>query len=757
MFLSFYAAMVRSYSKWLLLLSLIVVAVFISYAKEIRFNNQFSSLFSVDNEDSQYREMFREVFGADDAVLMALIEADNWSPELFKNLDEITEKLSGSNHFVSVTSISNRSVLYDDDGDIIIAPALDVAHLDIQKAVRLARGEPATSNRLISNDTSSILVVAQLDNEVDRFYRLKPLAELFQKEIRQAFNQQQFNIEFPGIAFTRVAVNSLMLDDLKLLIPAIIAVVAVFIYALFRHVSFIVITLFTGLFAIKGTLATMYYLGDDIDQLTVTFPVLLLVIVVANCVHFFHRYVQELQQGASVNQAVQAVCINVSKAAFLSCVTTAVGFYALLLADMEILRSFGFYLGTGVMFSFLGLLLVIPPALQVFKPKKFTVLEFENWLFLQRLTERLIQKNHRLWVLAFGLILLSVAAFFAKDVGFNYHLRDLLAKDHPQVKAGEFLDKHFAGSLPLEISLIGKPDSFRDIEHLKRMQQLEQSLAEKAIDPAILSLSVAIRSLNEAFTGKNSLPDTDAAAAQLLMLAQSSSDNIVPQLVSDDFSHARIQANISDIGSVEMAKIKTHIEQAAKTIFAGTGIKVRLTGEVPLIYQGMNRLSQELLQSVLFALLVIVLTIWVVFKDWRLALGSVFPNALPIILGVAFYSLTDRSLNPLPGIAFCIAIGVAVDDTVHLFARYKEQLNSGSEPLDAIVETVKYVKGALLSSSLILFMGFMVFLLSNFTWSVQLGLLGGFLVVAALLADIIFTPAILALGQAKREAFANKT
>jgi hypothetical protein len=270
-----------------------------------------------------------------------------------------------------------------------------------------------------------------------------------------------------------------------------------------------------------------------------------------------------------------------------------------------------------------------------------------------------------------------------------------------------------------------------------------------------MSLATLLQAINKAFSGEDKVPSSNAAFAQLLLLAQSSGDNIVPQLVNDDFSHTRIQANIRDIGSVAMADIKTSLLQQAAIIFKDTGISVHVTGEVPLIYAGMNQLSKELIKSVLFALLVIVVTIFIVFRDWRLALGSIFPNALPIILGLALYSLMGKSLNPLPGIAFCIAIGIAVDDTVHLFARFKELQREGRPHLDAIIEAVDLVKGALFSSSLILFMGFMVFLLSSFTWSIQLGLLGGFLIVAALLADLLFTPAILALGANDSEAVAG--
>jgi predicted RND superfamily exporter protein len=245
------------------------------------------------------------------------------------------------------------------------------------------------------------------------------------------------------------------------------------------------------------------------------------------------------------------------------------------------------------------------------------------------------------------------------------------------------------------------------------------------------------------------MPDDDEMVAQLLLLAEGSSDQVVQQVVTDDYGHARIRAFIADVGAERMVELKAEFNQYAAELFQGTGIKAEMTGELPVAYEGMNKLTFELLKSVLTALLFIVITILLVFRDWSLALGSIFPNVLPILLGVGFYALSGQGLNPLPGIAFCIAIGIAVDDTVHLFARFNEEIQRGSSRYDSVLVAVKEVKGALLSSSLILTVGFLMFLYSGFVWNRQLGVLGAFLIVTALLADLLFTPAVLSLKKGK--------
>ncbi len=128
-----------------------------------------------------------------------------------------------------------------------------------------------------------------------------------------------------------------------------------------------------------------------------------------------------------------------------------------------------------------------------------------------------------------------------------------------------------------------------------------------------------------------------------------------------------------------------------------------------------------------------------------MAVASVFPNALPIMIGLGIYSLTGEKLNPLPGVAFCIAIGIAVDDTVHLLARYREQLSNNYASQQAMLRALQQVTPALLHTSVVLVSGFLAFTFSEFQWNQQLGLLGASLVILAFISDIIFTPATVIL------------
>ncbi len=757
-------------AKWLccrpklsLCLAALCIVVFIFAGHKVRLNNHFAVLFSVDNASNDYRQFYRQAFGADDGILMGVIKLESITPDTIVRIKTLTEKLERYPQFDRVWSVTNASVIRAVDDELLIDPIFD--DLDVSQSAELfaqqinwLRESPVTAGRLISIDHEVLLILAQMPSDFDRFKRIQEPADFFRRSIESAFydsaidgqliqSDSSTELHFSGIAFTRIGILKLMLSDLFMLIPLTAIVLGLLTLLLYRSMAMVFISFAATVFGTAATLAVMGLNHDDINQLTVTFPCLLMVIVVANSIHFFHRYYLEMEKGLSAPQAVEVMAEQVSKATFLSCFTTAIGFFALLTADMAILRSFGLYLGSGILLSFVGLVLIIPPALMLIQPSiRYRQNPIADSPWFDAVVAFLIRKNIRLKVFTVAILLLVSSSYIASQATHDYFLQDMLDEEHPQVLAGELLDQEVAGGLPLEISVLGQEGDFLKVDNLKKLYQLNRWLIDQGIDEYALSLALVLQSLHEAISGNTSFPSFDDEIAQLMLLAHGSADNIVDQLLSDDASHTRIRANIADIGAVKVMQLKERVEQHANKLFEGTGIRVTLTGELPVAYEGMNKLTEELINSVLIALIFIVLTILIIFRDWRLAIASLFPNILPIILGMAFYSLSGQGLNPLPGIAFCIAIGIAVDDTVHLFARFNEELCSGKTREQAVYDAVKAVKGALFSSSFILAIGFLLFLMSGFTWNRDLGMLGAFLIIVALLADLLFTPAILAMG-----------
>ncbi len=757
-FFSFYARFVLAKPKTCLFIALCLIVSFAYLGKDVRLDNNFSSLFSINNEANDYRKFYRQQFDADDAVLIAILQPEIVDKDFFQSMVAISEQLEKNPHFIKVYSPLTSSIVWSDEEAIYVDPLYDKDWpLSIEKMLSLMRESPFTAGRLVSSQSNTFAIVVQMPNNYDGYEKVKAPAEDFKHIVAAHLNDQSVQQHYAGMAFTRVGILGLMLQDLIMLVPITTLVVMLFMYGLFRNHLVVALSLASSVFGVGATVALIGLNNDNINQLTLTFPILIMVIVVANNVHFYHRYFNELKQGKTLEQAVFITTQRIGIASVLSCFTTMIGFYTLMTADMPALFSFGFYVGTGVMLSFFGVMLIVPPSLLLFAPQentkhsRSTDNNSDKDDAIDRAVTRIISPAWRKWICSLGVVLLLGSAYAASQVKYDYFLSDMLTYNHPQSVASRLMDKELSGALPLEISLLGKINDFKDAKNLLAMQQLSTWLSEQTGSSHWLSLANLVSSLNEAIDGQAIIPQQVGAVEQLLLLAEGSSDDIVHQLVSEDFSHARIKGSIEDIGADTLMQIRDDFKLYAKTALQGTGIKAEMTGELPVYYEGMNQITVELIRSVLFALVLVVLTILLVFRSVSFAIASIFPNILPIVFGLACYSLLGESVNPLPAIALCIGIGIAVDDTVHLFARFNEEIAKGKNSQDAIIDTIKAIKGALISTSTILTAGFFVFFFSAFTWNRELGMLGAILIVLALLADLILTPTILSLQGARRK------
>jgi len=731
----------------LLLVSFFVISfVALAYpASKIRLAANYAELFSAENEANDYRRLHREVFGADDTLFIAIIEPDTLDYDFLRRLEAVSQSLSAIPEYIRVNSISHTPVVHSTDDVISIAPLLD-HHLlgtqsleqDITVVIARMRDNSLLRNRYISASHDSFIISAELPASFDNSDAVTPLAQQFKKTVLEGFDTQKTQVQFAGIAYARIGLMELMKHDLSLLLPLYLLLVGVFLYALYRHWVPVVTTYALMLYTVVAMLGIMHLAGVELNQLTMIFPLVAMVVIIANVLHFLQHY----YHAVAVNNPLLDTIKRISLASILSCVTTSIGFFSLLVSDMPILREFGWVLGGSLLLSALSLTLLQPSMLLLLSKgsrHKKTHHFFAGFSY---------NNQYSLYYLVIPFLLLMVSLALMPNNQFDFHLEDMIEKNHPQILAANTLNEQYTGSLPLEVSLLGSAGDFKQSDNIARIDDLQQWMASRGLHDSF-SLATIMAELQQAFSQKG-LPDNDALVAQYLLFAELGSDDVVQQVLTKDYGMTRIRAFMPDMGSTAFKVLQDDFNAYASSLFAGTGITARLTGEMPLVYEGFDRLTYQLLLSLLLAVFCIFLVMAAIFKKPYLLLASIFPNILPILLGLAFYSHFDQGLSPLPAIAFCIGIGVSVDDTIHLFSRYKQFLKQGFDANRAIAKAIESAAPAMILSSIVLCVGFLLFLLSGFTWNQELGLLVSFIIVCALLADLYITPACIHWLHVKR-------
>ncbi len=737
-------------------------ALLVLPALGVGLDNDFSKLYATDSDDDRFRLVFRDVFGANDGLLVAVLQPeDPTNPEFIETLAQLTRDTVADPSIARVYSPTFTALPVDIDDVLVFGPlfgpsaAFEATH---DERVRLMADSPL-GERLVSKDGRSYVLAGEVRKDHTSYESLLAPDQRFRDRVNAAVRSmtEPVAVHFAGIPRTRIHATHATEGDLLYLSPLVTLVLAFVMFLLVRSLWAVAITLVSVGLAVVATAGVIGIFRDDLNFVTVLYPIFLTAVTIAHCVHLLHQYRWELDRSPDDRMgAIRRSSARVVRAAFLTSTTTAIGFGSLMAADATILRTFGLYLSIAVLVSFAIVSLFVPSAMTLLGPRLFAprprIAGPSEPPGYEPLLDRLTSSLGARVTIACSFLLLLAVALYARGVRFDYILSDHGKGEPELLTANSLMDSDLGGVVPIEVSFLGKPDDFRSASNLQRMQVCADWLEQNYNTPPPIGLSTVIAEIHEQFGGEPSVPDSDAAVAQLLLVAESSSDRIVSQLVTEDFSHARLRTSSVDHGADYIVSMWRAFDAFAASVFEDTDIRVRMTGGMVVGYEGMQRLSAGLLRSVLLALLLVILVIGVAFRSPGLALASVLPNILPVAVGLALLRATGSVVNPIPGLVFCIGIGLSVDDTIHLFSRYREEQHRGASSRTAARLAVRRTHTALVQTTVILSIAMGLLVLSRSDLNRTMGWLAGAVFATALVADLVLTPAILALLPAPARA-----
>lgn len=742
--------------RFAVLLVLATVSALAVPALRVGLDNDFSKLYSTTTEANAFRLRFREVFGANDGLLVAVLTPRSpEDPAFFELLSTLADETATDPDVEHVFSLANTVLSLALGDEVTFSPVFGPRSLlDETHEQRLSRAlDSPLLERLVSADGKHFVLAAELTEELQSFEGIAHPAERFHTRIEDAVRASSLDVEvaYGGIPETRIYATNALEGDLFYLAPFVTLVLAILLFGFVRSVPGVLVTLFATGLSVVATAGVVGLLGDDLNFLTVLYPVFLATITTAHCVHLLHQYkLERLNSDFPPRFAAREASIRVTAASFLTSLTTAIGFGSLVAARATVLRTFGAYLSIAVVISFVVVSLVVPAAIVIMGDRivRIRARSERGWsrTVIRRFDSLMMTvtgPRGARWATACGVIVLFGLFWSARNLEFDYVL-----SDHAQAGSGvyagnQLIDRELGGTVPIEISFLGKPGDFVEPENLLRMERSAIWLQEQYDVPPPIGLSTVLKQISKSLGAPDEVPKTRNVVAQLMLIAESSPDRIVPQLITSDRSHARLRTATPDQGANHIVAMQKAFDEFAATLFAGTGIRARMTGDMVVGYDGMNRLSKELVRSVSIALLLVLVVIGVAFRSVRIALASVLPNVLPVAVGLAALRATDSVLNPMPGIVFCLGIGLSVDDTIHLIARHREELRSGKSNREAAIAAVRHTRGALVTTTLVVSVGLGLLALSTSDLNQTMSWLAGTVMITALAADLLVTPAVL--------------
>ncbi|MDX1543510.1 MAG: efflux RND transporter permease subunit [Christiangramia sp.] len=727
--------------------------------KNMRFSYTEANLMPDDHEVNIKYTDFLNKFGEEgNLILLGVQDSALFTPEKFKAWNKLTEKLQSYpevDHIISPASLQELKKLEDPkrfEMQPVLGEAPDSLELK-QFENKLFTELPFYENLVYSSHSNTIQSALYLNKELvntkaRKIFVLEELDPLIQ-EFEEKHN---IDVRVSGMPYIRTLNSQNIVDEIGLFIVAALIVTSLIFFFFFRSVRATIISMFTVCIGVMWAFGVIGLLHYEITILTALIPPLIIVIGIPNCIFLINKYQQEIKKHGNQAKSLQRVITKVGNATLMTNVTTASGFATFILTDSQLLREFGVVASINILAIFILSLLIIPVIYSYLKPPKDRHLKhltkrwiggFVNWM------EKMV-RYHRI-----AIYITSVALLAASIIGiYNIRISGSILEDMPQntqfFKDVKFFESEFDGVMPLEILVDTKrPKGVLKLSTLKRIDELEKFIEDIPELSKPLSVTRLVKYSKQAYYNGNpkyyQLPSSQERNFIMpYAKSLSSNDGFMQAYVDSTGQYARITTFMEDVGTEKMESIEEDLIPQINKIFPEERYEVSLTGKALLFQKGTNYLVRNLIISLGLAILLIAgLMAWM-FRSFRMILISLVPNLLPLLVTAGMMGFLGVPIKPSTILVFSIAFGISVDDTIHFLAKYRQELKAHNWKIKRSVYAALRETGvSMFYTSIVLFFGFSVFMISSFGGTVALGGLVSATLLFAMLANLLLLPSLL--------------
>ena len=618
-----------------------------------------------------------------------------------------------------------------------------------------ALSHPLVKGQLLSPDGRTLIVLVNFDwlyvtSDDDCGIHLRQSAE----EALATFPDAKFTVAVTGqvpIRLTMMQTHERNSVKFRVIGYGVVIVMAA---VLFRGVVSVVILALGPALGIFWTLGFLnFFQLQDNPFNDVVLPVMLSLVGLADGVHMMVQIRRFHASGMSERVAASAGLQEVGLACFLTSITTSIGFWSLSLAQHEIVREFGWSCVLGVLLTVMAILIVIPLAYLSTPAKYFRRILSRKILGIRlepiELQEGFIERHlHRVtgfvdlilrrpkpvaWI---GIVVTLVCAALAVQLRPDERRSSFLPEGAEATKALHQMDRALGGLEFSEVQIHWSGTVPSDsAEVLTVISQVDDLLKSEPLIGTPLSL----RSLLDALPGDG---PTDERASMIELLPPP----LKRAFYKPEDHFATVTFRVLDIGIAKYSTVFERIETGLNQIVSQhPEFKLNLTGPAIFRWKDLYRIALDLGSSLGSETIIIIIVLGLVFRSVRIGLIAMIPNVFPLVICAAWMVVTGQPLEIVTVCCFTICLGIAVDDTIHFLTRFQEELPKSSSRKEAIHKTFEAVGTSMLMTTMVLVAGFATVTFSDMRDQRIFATMGVLTMITAMIGDLVFLPAILAI------------
>ncbi|VAW95375.1 hypothetical protein MNBD_GAMMA22-51 [hydrothermal vent metagenome] len=758
-----------------LLLIILIIAVFVFFASKLKFDNTPDSFFISTDKTLEFYKKFQKNYASDEYSLFVIRSPDKWTLSYIESIRELVSKLSRVDNVIKVRAITNVRYIEGSESGIEVGDFIPegLTLKQILEKKKIAVKHPYYKNTYISADGKYLGIVAEtniIEGEVD--YKIA-IRNGFEKILAEK-PYSDLDISVVGAPVLDAEVREIVAKESGLFGAIVFLLVAIGYWFMFRSLIGVVLPLIIAVVSILSAFGIMGLFGFSAGLLTPIIPSFMISVGAGSAVYLLTELHFSAKQGTSLKESIFETMRSTAVPCSLSVVTTAGALLAFSSSKIKPVEEVGLTMGLALLVSLVVSLILVPIVFSLIRDKKIIKLK-SNDLFsyrtklLSSISVFVANKYKSILVFFMILIIVSASGFLKLDTDY-YYLGTFNADTRIRLNYDK-VDNTIGGSSSIEIIIdTSTNDGVKNpffLEEVDRLINLVKS--HKELSPKVYSLVSVIKELNQAVNNNDinfyRLPESINVISQLLLLFESSGSDELEHLTTANYSQIRINVKVKNLPDKSYVSLFSDINkfgessplfmktdsQNSEVEVTETENKIGITGLVHMWSKISSYLFENQIQSVGYAMLIVLFVMIWVFKSIKLGVFMAMSNAVAVLVVLGFMGWFGIYLDPYTVLVAAIALGILDDDTIHFVKRVQYEYDKVDDICEALHRTYITTGQAVVASSVVLIMAFSVYSLSQVSSLNKFGLLISLAIFMGLIVELFLTPAILMYFYKKKQ------
>lgn len=753
----------------------VILLMFVSQLKTITIDTSTEGFLADDSSEILQYNAFLTKYERDEVVLLTLQSSELFSLEFFSALNALHQQLENELPYIQeVDSLINARNVYGLEDELVIETLTEdfpKTPKQMEKIKAFAIGNSQNVNRYFDKDLTLTTIFVRLKGlyPTDGGQLLPLSSEFISAEIERIktivaqHEPAVGKIHLSGSPMITEHLKQNIKHDMRRFTMLTLVIVLVLLGLVFRRLKIVVLPLVVVIPSVLLTFSLMAITGQPIQSPVTILPAFLLALGVADSIHFLGAFLKAYERSPSQKRAMIKAMHKTAIPMLLTSLTTAAGMLSFSTAGIVPIANLGIFAAFGVVIAFVLTVVLLPITLRLInikRPVTYTEAEGESksvgWF--ERMIERLvplITDYAKPIVVVFGLIM-AFSFYSISLLQFSHNPLKWFPEDAPIRVSTQLMGDKMGGVIPVELIIDSgvsrgaiSPEFLKALDAFVDELNADDSGAQAQIKIGkVIALTDIVKEVNQALHADDPtqyrIPDNGQQIAQELILVEMGNAEDLYQLTDRDYRVARVTVMSPWLNATAFPQLKNKIMEAYQQHLAAIST-IEMTGIIAILMQTMNEVIHTTAVSYTLAFVLISLMMILLLRSVRYGLVAMIPNVFPvavILAGMYWFGIPLDMFTLLVG---TIAIGLAVDDTIHFMHSFRQHYDAGCNVPSAIQQTLTGAGRAMCVTTMVLAGGFFVFTQSNMGNLQNFGVLTGICIVLALVSDFILAPALMVL------------